>query len=105
MLDAFRIDAESGGRPLPPGNLDLSDLLELRSYRRRAMDISAAWLLGCLRGYRLVRTDRLHVCIAAALLGIDVEFHANSYFKCQAIWNHSLKGSFPSIRWMGPRDA
>ena len=100
-LDAFRIDSESGGHPRSPGNLDLSDLLELRSYRRHAMDISASWLLGCLRGHTLVRTDRLHVCIAASLLGIAVEFHPNSYFKCQAIWEHSLQGLFPTIRWRG----
>jgi len=64
------------------------------------MEISARYLLGALRGFRRVRTDRLHVCIAATLLGIDVEFHANSYFKCRAIWMHSLKERFPSIRWV-----
>lgn len=99
-LDAFRLDAESAGSPVPEGNIDVSAALELRSYRRRPMEISARYLLGALRGFRRVRTDRLHVCIAATLLGIDVEFHANSYFKCRAIWMHSLKERFPSIRWV-----
>lgn len=100
-LDAFRQDAESGGRILPPGNLDLSRSLELHGLLEGPLTIAAKLLLGALRGYRRVRTDRLHVCIAAALQDIEVEFHANSYFKCLAIWEHSLRQRFPSIRWMG----
>lgn len=99
-LDAFRLDAESSGRPVPKGNIDISAELKLLTYRRLPMEISASLLLDALRRFRLVRTDRLHVCIAAALLGIEVEFHANSYFKCRAIWEHSLKDRFPSIRWV-----
>jgi exopolysaccharide biosynthesis predicted pyruvyltransferase EpsI len=100
-LDAFRSDEESLGARLPEGNLDLSALLSLRSDLRIAHEASAALLVGSLRGYRKVRTDRLHVCIAAATLGLEVEFHPASGFKCEAIWTHSIRGRFPNVRWIG----
>lgn len=99
VLDAFRQDVEATGRPIPPGNLDISGALALRSIERRALEMSAGFFLGVLRGHRLVRTDRLHVCIAAAQLGIEVEFHANSSHKCRSVWEFSLKDRFPNVRW------
>lgn len=47
-----------------------------------------------------MRTDRLHVAIAGALLGKSVELHANSYFKNRAVYQFSLR-SFPSVRFVG----
>lgn len=100
ILDAFRVDVE-GISTIPQGNIDLSEELALREMTEDSAAFSAALLLDSLRGWDKVRTDRLHVCIAAALLGIHVEFHPNSYFKCRAVWEHSLRDRFPSIRWMG----
>ena len=99
-LDAFRGDRESGRDSLPAGNLDLSEMLSLKDVSETAMRACAALLVRSLRGWKQVRTDRLHVCIAASLVGTSVEFHPNSYFKCAAIWEHSLRGRFPSIRWV-----
>lgn len=99
VLAAFRGDIESAGIPLPSGNIDLSEALMLRSNGRFVHETSASLFLGALRGYREVRTDRLHVCIAGALLGLDVELHGDAGFKCRAIWMHSLKDRHPRVRW------
>lgn len=80
-LDAFRTDRERvAGRPLPAGNRDLS--------------VSAAslpaWLDEIAR-HDVVRTDRAHVMIAAALLGKTVEAHASATAKVPAIARWALR--------------
>ncbi|HNY32868.1 MAG TPA: polysaccharide pyruvyl transferase family protein [Fibrobacteria bacterium] len=101
ILNAFRCDVESAGAPLPEGNLDLSEILTIRSHHRVAHETAAALLIASLRGYRRIRTDRLHICIAAAKLGLEVEFHPAAGFKCVAILEHSLRQRFDNIQWMG----
>ena len=49
--------------------------------------------------YDEIRTNRLHVAIAGALLGKRVFMHDNSYGKNRAVWEHSLAGRFPDIAW------
>jgi GT2 family glycosyltransferase len=87
ILNAFRTDGErSGEHPLPPGNDDIS--LTAGSLE--------AWLRR-IAGHQLIRTDRAHVMIAAAMLGKAVEFESSSYFKVPAIAEHAL-GEFPVKR-------
>lgn len=101
-LVALREDCESLGAEPPPGNLDLSELLMYRTFPPEAVWHSARHLIDFIRPYRSIRTDRLHVAIAGCLLGKEVEFHPNSYFKNEAIYRHSLEPRFPRIHWMGP---
>lgn len=75
-LNAFRGDGERAhDAPEPPGDND---------------DISATcagleeWLAR-ISEHALVRTDRAHVMIAAALMGKEVEYASNSYFKLDAL--------------------
>lgn len=59
----------------------------------------ASWcLLKAISLARAVRTDRLHVGIASALLGKDGTLLDNSYGKNAAIHAHSLSGRFPNLR-------
>lgn len=105
VLNAFRTDAEAPGASVPDGNVDLSELLRLGVRSRADADFTTALLFDAVRAPALVRTDRLHVCIAAALLGKDVEFRQGGTTKCADVWNHSLRARYPSIRWRGAEDA
>ena len=44
-------------------------------------------------------TDRCHGAITAAMMGRNVVFYRNSYFKNQAIYDHSLAG-MPHVRFI-----
>ncbi len=56
------------------------------------------FLLRYLNHYKVVRTNRLHVCIASALLGKKVCFYPNSYYKNKAVYEFSLV-KYPNIIW------
>jgi len=99
VLTAFRTDRESVGRPLPPDNRDLSETFLLGSMEPRWASLSARLLLGWVAGASLVRTDRLHVSIACCLVSTPVEIHPNSNRKVEKVYEHSLRGRFPSVRW------
>jgi hypothetical protein len=86
-LQAFRSDSEASPRStIPPGNVDLS--AECSSFGEWLSRIAAA---------DLVRTDRAHVMIAAALLGKRVEYRTGSYHKLAEIAEYSLRG-YPVVR-------
>jgi exopolysaccharide biosynthesis predicted pyruvyltransferase EpsI len=58
----------------------------------------AAWsLMEMVRISPAIETDRLHVGIAAALLGKDCVLHDNSYGKNLGVWQHSLRHHFPTV--------
>lgn len=101
ILTAFRRDRESAGRPLPPGNRDLSETFLLGSMEPRWASLSARLLLGWVSGASLVRTDRLHVAIACCLTSVPVEMHANSNHKLRSVYDHSIRDRFPRASWGG----
>ena len=82
VLHAYRTDREaSAAFPVPADNVDVSaQLPTLRSWLQR---IAAA---------AVVRSDRAHVMIAAALLGKEVEYRASAYHKVPAIAEFALAG-------------
>lgn len=80
LLNAFRIDKEASGRPVPDGNNDISATSE-------SLD---EWLWTIAR-HEHIRTDRAHVMIAGALLGKQVEYASSNYHKVPAIAEFSLK--------------
>ena len=86
ILNAFRTDAESRKDPLPEDNVDIS--------------VACAGLeewLWTLSKYEIVRTDRAHVMIAAAMLGKRVEYKSSNYHKVPAIARYALQG-YPVVR-------
>lgn len=86
----FRQDAESLG--YYKTDLDLSDSLGWFSQyeTRENIDFVGSGMLEMLRHFDCVRTDRLHVGIAAALTGADVCLYDNSYGKIKGVYEHSL---------------
>jgi hypothetical protein len=59
-----------------------------------SLDLLFRVLTGCKR----VVTDRLHIAIAGALLGLEVELHPNSYYKNRAVYDYSLR-RFSNVRF------
>jgi GT2 family glycosyltransferase len=91
-LNAFRTDHEATtGELIVDGNDDISVT---------AASLEA-WLAEIAR-HALVRTDRAHVMIAAAMMGKVVEFAPSSYHKLAAIAGDSLRG-FPVRQIAAPR--
>jgi hypothetical protein len=90
LLNAFRTDRESlflkTNERLPEDNIDVS-----------AAGADVDQWLAVIGDYELIRTDRAHVMIAAALLGRRVEYYPSNYHKLDGIAEHSLKG-FPVSR-------
>ncbi len=79
-LLAYRTDAESVSREVPPKNRDIS----------RWLDSLDEWLWTIAR-HREIETDRAHVMIAGAMLGKRVMYRASSYHKVPEIARYSLR--------------
>ena len=99
----FRTDVERVLEKLPKRNADLSKQYEYGTRNESITLYTTARLLKFLNKFDSVKTDRLHICIGAALLGKRIEFYPNSYFKCRAVYEYSLKDRYPNIIWVEPR--
>jgi len=80
-LHAFRLDSESVLMPVPGDNFDVSALGD---------SSDDVLLMDLLAGYAVVRTNRAHMAIGAALTGRQVEMFPNSYHKVKGIYDYSL---------------
>ena len=85
-LVSYRIDKESALSVVPESNHDISNSCS-------SLD---EWLWTIAR-HAVVKTDRAHVMIAAALLGKVVDYWTSSYHKVPSIADYALK-SFPVRR-------
>ena len=88
---SYRNDKESVLSAIPESNHDIS----------KSCSSLDEWLWTIAR-HAVVKTDRAHVMIAAALLGKVVDYWTSSYHKVPAIADYSLK-SFP-VRWIEPEN-
>lgn len=97
----FRDDVEAAGRDVPSANSDLSKIYELSTRSRQIIEYTVWLLMMYIDQFESVNTDRLHICVAASFLGKPVNFYGNSYFKCRAVYEYSLKDRYRSITWHG----
>lgn len=88
-IDTERTDAA------PTTDIDISHQL-MHGESDEALAIEAWGLLMCIRQSRRIVTDRLHVAIGAALLGVPANLLANSYDKNISVHEMSLH-AFPNI--------
>lgn len=95
----FRVDVEASGFPVPKGNFDLSRMYEFGTQNREIIELTVSKLLTHIDKFSKINTDRLHICIAAGFLGKDVYFFGNSYFKCRAVFEHSISSRFKNVTW------
>ena len=90
----FRTDHESAGKiQIPKTNLDISTKGKHLSGIRRFFRI--------VNRFETVFTDRLHVSIAACLLGKKVSIYPGSYFKNLAVYKSSMEGKYEAASFQG----
>ena len=100
-LHAYRLDVEYNPSINPPkDNIDVSNLFCSGTDSIALLESVSKDLLDFVNMYDVVETNRLHVAIGAALLGKRVRFHNNSYYKCRAIYDFSLKDSYTNVRFI-----
>lgn len=101
-LNAFREDSEKSF-DVPKENIDLSVVINYDFSMSDESKVSntANAIFGFLNQFEVVRTNRLHICIAAAILGKKVYFYGNSYWKNESVYEYSIKDNFPNVNWMG----
>ncbi len=88
----FRTDKESSNNiNIPESNNDISTKGDHRSHIYMFMNEIAK--------FNVIHTDRLHVSIAACLMGKEVHLYPGSYFKSKAIYLSSLKSYFENIHF------
>jgi len=102
VLHCIRRDAERGPQPIPYDNVDLPRFIRHDTLNCSLYHCSRASheLFRVLNRFDEIRTNRLHVAIASSLLGKRVLLGAGSYFKNEAVYEHSLRGRFPNVEWM-----
>ena len=100
-LHAFRTDKEATEIEIPPDNRDLSLMRESTSFTKTQECIieNSRAMFKAIASYAEIKTNRLHIAIAAALLGKKTVLHKNSYFKARAIYRYSLRQYFPNLKF------
>lgn len=100
-LHAFRTDKEATGIEIPPDNRDLSCICKTTNNTEMLEGItkSSRAIFEAIAPYVEVKTNRLHIAIASALLGKKTVLYKNSYFKNTAIYWYSLKRYFPNVEF------
>jgi exopolysaccharide biosynthesis predicted pyruvyltransferase EpsI len=98
ITDFSRLDREAS-EARPSSLLDPSDVFAFGTSPVEA-PLAAFCFLMTLRQARRIETDRLHVGLAAALLGIPCELRDNNYGKNAAVFAHSLAGRGTSVEFV-----
>ncbi len=101
VLNCFRTDFEQSGIAIPRDNCDLSEIFAFGTYDKGSTDYASRKLLAIVGKHEEIRTNRLHVAIAGAMVGKRVHLYPNSYYKCEAVYQYSMKERFPNVNWMG----
>ena len=96
ILNCFRNDAEGTSIHIPRDNLDISTALlkNLNISDETSIKNHAESFLLYIASYEVVKTNRLHVAIAASLLSKIVMFYPNSYYKNKEVYEYSLKDKY-----------
>jgi exopolysaccharide biosynthesis predicted pyruvyltransferase EpsI len=103
-LNAFRTDIEKTVLSLPSGNFDISQGFAADDMLPSSSLHATYWMMAFIDRFSVVRTNRLHVAIMAAMLGKELHLYDNSYGKVRDVFVHSLRARFPNVRWEGSAD-
>lgn len=103
-LYAFRQDSESSNKiPITykdKPNIDISQAFAADSMGKFESYNAVNKMIQLIERYKVVHTDRLHVCILSALLGKKVKFYSNSYDKNRSIYEYSIKDRFNLVEFL-----
>lgn len=101
VLNCFRIDQERSNIKIPRDNFDISNKFGILTFTPNIALRITYLLLKYLNKFEVINTNRLHMGIGGALLGKQVNFYPNSYWKNEAVYFYSLKNHYPNVNWMG----
>lgn len=101
VLNCFRRDSEGIMSKIPDNNIDISKKFKYGTATQEKAFFATYMVFRFMNNYNEINTDRLHLAIAGGLLGKKVNFYPNSYYKCEAVYNFSMKDRFPHINWRG----
>ncbi len=94
----LRVDAESAGLiHMPPENDDISF--------RGGSYCDLAPFYAAVDRFSEIHTDRLHVAIAACLLGKELHMYPGCYFKNRDVYRSSIEGRFENTTFHGDLSA
>jgi exopolysaccharide biosynthesis predicted pyruvyltransferase EpsI len=99
VLNAFRVDVEKTAIETPADNVDISSALAGNAMLPIPSLLATRRMIQMLSNFRVIRTNRLHVAIMAAMLGQEVHFYDNSYGKNYDVFVHSMEGRFNNVHW------
>jgi exopolysaccharide biosynthesis predicted pyruvyltransferase EpsI len=99
-LCAFRLDKEKTSIKIPKQNLDVSSIMKRPIKNIIIAKKITIRFLSFLQKFEKIKTNRLHVAIAGALLGKIVEFYPNNYFKNYAVFEYSFRRNFANVYWI-----
>ncbi|MFO7902523.1 MAG: polysaccharide pyruvyl transferase family protein [Pirellulaceae bacterium] len=99
VLNCFRTDEEAAGWDIPDDNFDASAFFSSADGRYGEADAiqSGGTFVRYINQFSVLNTDRLHVGIAGALLGKQVNLYVNDYFKINAVYEVSMRQRFPNV--------
>ncbi|WP_458095333.1 polysaccharide pyruvyl transferase family protein [Roseomonas sp. WA12] len=100
VLNCFRRDGEATDIPIPEDNVDLPIVFMYGVSPAPVAHHASRSLLRTLMSFDEIRTNRLHVAIAAGLLGRPTRLYTNNYYKIRAIYEFSMRHRFPHVTWM-----
>jgi exopolysaccharide biosynthesis predicted pyruvyltransferase EpsI len=100
-LNSFRTDIEKTSIHLPEDNYDISSQFGALEFDERLSRAIGYQILKYINGFNSISTNRLHIAIGGAILGKQVAFYPNSYYKNKAVYEYSLKNKFPNVQWAG----
>ncbi|WP_290869920.1 polysaccharide pyruvyl transferase family protein [Aquabacterium sp.] len=93
-LEIYRVDCEATAEKKGVPALDLSNLYGSK-YMSRAEALIITWqFLSVLKKAKIIATNRLHVSVGGALLGVKVLLNDNSYGKNGDIYDKTLAERF-----------
>lgn len=99
-LDCLREDKERTAEQLPVWNADISKLFKHGVDTPLKAAKASRMIFDQIVKYGELRTNRLHLAIAGALLGKRVFFQANNNAKCRSVYEFSMRDQFPEVVWV-----
>lgn len=97
QLNALRTDTEKTTVAIPSGNHDMSEMFASGDMSFGACASTIKTMRAVFRRYDSVNTNRLHIAVLSALVGLPVDMRDNSYGKNRDIHDHSIKGYFDNV--------
>lgn len=96
-LNIIRSDVEKTGIKLPDGNFDISSKFSADDMTSVSSLHATYGMMSFIDQFDVIKTNRLHAGIMAALLGKNVTLYDNSYGKIRDVFNHSIKGRYSNV--------